>query len=234
MFFVQAKAYSNTNRLRIRDGRYLSIPVDSDHIRSWSSLREPVLLAVWDSSRDVTYWQTIQTAVSVAERRARFRGTAVPMSRVWVPIQNVLDVSMLERIEKRVAAAWSSIERERNGAKVLTDALRNQLGLEISYDPRYGTISIPAGRFVPDPASGDQMYTFGRAARDIRRIAEELGVSHQEAFERAMLSLYADLKAVVEGSALAKTPNGQPAHSWRSVDEVNEHFFQMFEQGDED
>src|SRR5437764_13417330 len=61
IFFVQAKAYSSTQSLLIRRGRYLSVPVDADHLASWRNFREPVVFAVWDRSSNVTYWQTVQT-----------------------------------------------------------------------------------------------------------------------------------------------------------------------------
>lgn len=62
-------------------------------------------------------------------------------------------------------------KRKREATEYLLDLLRDELCLKIDYESRYGIVSIPKGSFVPDKDSSQQIYVFGRAKRDIERLA---------------------------------------------------------------
>jgi hypothetical protein len=235
IFFVQIKAFSNIARLRVAEGKYLSVPVDPAHIETWSSLREPVVLAVWDAATKVVYWQTIQTATAVAARRSEFEKRAIVTTRVRVPIQNTLDELSADRLANRARAAWEHVDREREGARMLLKILQDDLGLEVTYDPQYGIIIVPEGKFMPVTSSGSKFHYFGRAARDIKEMAYRLGVSPQKAAEQAMSVHLASLKRVADGKpAIFRTRSGKVLKEWKSVHDVSDEFFHIFEQSDED
>lgn len=233
LFFVQAKAFTSTRKLVVKQGRYLSVPLDPAHLQSWRGFREPVILAVWDAETDVVYWQAVQTALSVAERRAEWKRRKAPRARLWVPTQNILDSLSVPQIEARAHAAWYELEREREGARVLIASLREQLGLTVSFEPRHGIVAIPKGKFVPAPAGGERMYPFGRFAREIEQVAALLGVSHQEGFERAMEFMLGLLRQIVSGKpAVVETSDGRLVEIWKNADEVGEDFLRAFEHFD--
>lgn len=235
IFFVQIKAFSTIARLKVSAGKYLSVPVDSAHINAWSSLREPVVLAVWDAATKLVYWQTIQTAMAVASRRSEFEKRPIPATRLRVPTENTLDEVSAERLANRARAAWEQVDRERDGARMLLKILRDDLGLDISYDPEYGTLIVPQGKFVSDTTTGPMFYHFGRAARDLNELAAQLGVSPQKAAEQAMSVHLAALRRVTDGKAVSfRTRSGKVIKEWKSVHDVSEAFFRMFEQSDED
>lgn len=233
LFFVQAKAFSSTRKLVIRRGEYLSVPVDPAHLESWRGFREPVILAVWDAATDVVYWQSVQTALSVAERRAEWKRRKPPRARLWIPTENILDSLSVSHIEARAHAAWYELEREREGARVLIAALRDQLGLTVSFEPRHGIVAIPEGQFVPAPEGGERMYPFGRFAREIKQVASILGVSPEEAFNRTMEFMLGLLRQVMSGKpAVATAPDGRLVEIFKDADAVGEDFLRAFEHFD--
>lgn len=235
IFFVQVKAFSDISKLHVARGKYLSVPVDPDHVGAWASLREPVVLAAWDAVTRLVYWQTVQAAVDVASRRSEFAGRRTPTRKLRVPTENILDDGGADRLALRARAAWERFDREREGAQELLVALREQLGLEVTYDPQYGTLIIPAGKFAAEEGSSPVVYHFGRAARDIREIAARLGVSPQNAFEQLMSVQLASLKRVADGTPVTfRTRSGRVIKEWRSVEDVSEEIFRMYEQSDED
>lgn len=235
LFFVQAKAYSRTDHLLVKKREYLSIPVDADHLATWSLFREPVVLTVWDAQHDKTYWQTIQIATSVTNRRARHEKQLASRTRVWIPVRNVLKKTTVGRLASRARAAWEHLQREREGARRLKAELSEQLNLQIEYDPLYGIITIPAGTFVADAQRAPTMSFFGRAARDFDRIANILGVSRQDAFDITMRFVLTALSCVEAGlPATVPGPNGQVVDLFRTVEEVNKSIYRMFEDADED
>jgi hypothetical protein len=235
IFFVQIKAFSDVAKSRVYGGKYLSVPVDPEHLSAWAVLREPVVLAAWDAVTKLVYWQTIQTAVDVASRRSEFAKSRRPTTRLHVPAENILDDAGADRLALRARAAWERLDREREGAQELLAALREQLGLEVTYDPQYGTLIIPAGKFVPAVGQRPKVHCFGRAARDIHEIATRLGVSPQNAFEQVMTVQLAFLKRVANGKAVSfRTRSGRVVKEWHSVQDVSEEIFRMYEQSDED
>src|SRR5438876_3973748 len=59
-FYVQAKGTDNIDKYLREGGKYICFPIDVDHIEHWNKFWEPVILTIWDSKADITYWEIIQ------------------------------------------------------------------------------------------------------------------------------------------------------------------------------
>jgi hypothetical protein len=139
----------------------------------------------------------------------------------------------VSQIEARAHAAWYELEREREGARVLLDALREQLALSVSFEPRHGIVAIPEGHFVPADGGGERMYPFGRFAREIKQAAALLRVTPEEAVERSIKFMVGSLRQVMNGQpAVAEASDGRLVEIWKDVDAVGEDFLRVFEQLD--
>lgn len=232
-FFVQSKASDSADEFLICNGRYLSIPLPTDHVTLWAEFWEPVVLTLWDAKKDRFYWETVQKAVEVATHRKRRRDGKT--TKVRIPRRNVLDNAGIQRIVTRTNSSFVRFKREREAAKLLIDALRDQLGLNIEYEPQYGILQIPVGRFIPKPEEDARVLFFGRAACANIIIAKKLGISPQSAYELSMTLMIDALKTIQQGEpAIIKGPNGQIWDIWRHAGDVSKDFYQMLEESDED
>jgi hypothetical protein len=233
-FFVQAKAVSRADRFLIRNCSYLSIKVATDHLTLWREFSEPVFLTVWDAQSDTTFWECVQSAAAIADRRKTSTAEG-RTTRVWVPRVNVLDASGIERMIVRTESRYARYGREREGAKLLMPLLREQIGLDVEYDPQYGILQIPEGRFVPEVGTGPRMYPFGRFARDVERIAQLLGSTTGEAFNWALGNGLDVLKRIESGEPVVfRGPAGEIVDVWRTPADVSNDFIRMLEECDED
>jgi hypothetical protein len=59
-FFIQAKGTDHIEKCIRKNKEYLTYPVDIEHLEHWENFWEPVVLTVWDSKSDTTYWEIIQ------------------------------------------------------------------------------------------------------------------------------------------------------------------------------
>ena len=228
-FFVQAKATTTLSRMLIQSGAYLSVPVSADHLELWNEFWPPVFLTVWDERNDVTYWECVQTSVAMAPRRRPQPGAA----RLWVPTVNILDRRGIQRILARTETRFSRLEREKQGAEHLVAVLREKLGLAIEYDPQFGMLQVPEGRFVPAPGGSQQMFPFGRFARELQKIARLLGVSPDEAYHIVIGTQLGLLQRVLNGeSVIIRSPTGEVLTEWHSPADVGAHYIRLLESDD--
>jgi Domain of unknown function (DUF4365) len=196
-FFIQSKACSRVDELLIRGGRYISVSVSADHVRTWNEFWQPVLLTVWDKVLDRTYWECVQTAVTIDSYRKK-PATSVNTTRVWIPSVNILNATSLARIQTRTESRFIRYQRECEGAEILKRALRDQLGMEIDYDPKYGLLSVPRGTFTPHPSGENVIHPFGRFLRELETKAALAGCSVQDVFDFMTHGLD-DLLSVLRG-----------------------------------
>jgi hypothetical protein len=231
--FVQAKAVRRIERYRNRAGDYIVYPVSTSHLSHWGRFWEPVILTVWDATNDVTYWECVQTALERGSRRGSRSRRGKTVS-VRIPVSNVLNPEGVRRIQSRATTRFARFEREREGAHYLTEILRKQLDLDIEYDPQYGILTVPEGRFTATPELGPRVYYFGRAACDIERLARLAGISIQEAFEQSTGHLVNALNAVLRGETFVwKGPNGEVLDVWRNVKDVSADYYRMLDESED-
>src|SRR5262249_5135795 len=152
-FFVQAKATDNISKYLNKAGTLLTYPISTNHLKHWKRFWQPVILTVWDSRSNTTYWECIQTHCEALAKKQGLRGNAKTIM-VPIPTNNMLDKEGLARIEARTQTRFRRFVRERAGAEQLLEILNEEFGLKIEYEPQFGFVSIPEGRFVPDKEGG--------------------------------------------------------------------------------
>jgi hypothetical protein len=172
LFFIQAKASRLANRHIVRRGRYISVPVSAEHVRRWLELAEPVFVTFWDAVADVTYWESVHTAV-VADSLGR-RSDVSRQSRVWIPTFNVLERGAVGQIRARTEDRYMRYLRESYAARLLVAALK-EIGVNIVYDPQRGVLQIPEGKFLQQPNVGPRVYPFGPFERDLHLLSQIYG-----------------------------------------------------------
>jgi hypothetical protein len=212
-----------------RGGAYVSVPVTPEHVELWNEFWPPVVLTLWDEASDVTYWECIHSAVAIAPQRRQRPGA----TRIWIPITNILDGRGIQRLLARTENRFLRHERERQGAEHLIAVLRDNLGLEIVYDPQFGVLEVPEGLFIPTPGAGPRIYPFGRFAKELAALARALGVSTEEAFNIAVGSQLGMLQRILRGEpVIIRSPTGEILTEWHTPADVRDDYIRLLEEDD--
>src|SRR5712664_1933706 len=145
MFFTQCKGTDSVENYISRGKRNLLFPVKMRHIEHWDRFWEPVILSVWDSKTDRTYWECIQSYLSSHYGKvALAKANETKADTLRIPVENVLDGDGLTRIKSITRIRFERFEVERTGAQVLVKLLEEQLNLKIEYNPRAGILITEA------------------------------------------------------------------------------------------
>jgi hypothetical protein len=186
-FYVQAKSTDNIAKFLTRDGDALEYRLDEAHLTHWDKFWEPVLLSLWDSVTDKTYWEVIQTP----ERPLRFTKSGAP--RLQIPLDNILNEQSVHWIARRTQARHQRFEMEQHGADVLLEQLKNALGVDVSYDSQAGILMIDK------PEGGADVTLFGKRAEQMESLLEMTGMDGDEALEHAFRLLSQVSEAFMKG-----------------------------------
>lgn len=185
-FFVQAKATDNISKYFNKAGTLLMYPISTEHLKHWEQFWEPVILTVWDANSNTTYWECIQTFCEGKRDGLRANSKSI---RVPIRTDNILNKAGLARIELRTRSRFRRFLRERAGAEALLEILNEEFGLKINYDPQYGFVSIPEGRFVPDSEGGIKFFFFGQLGAQIKRMQKKLGMTSDEIVHNSLQAI---------------------------------------------
>lgn len=209
-FFVQAKATDRIEECTSTDGTSILLRVNKRHIRHWEQFWEPVILTVWDSKADRTYWECIQTYTSTAEGKTALAGERKTV-RIGIPRGNVLDALGLRRIFSRTKSRFKRFEQEREGTLALVTTLERELRLKIEYNPQREILSVARPGEAP-------IYTvFGKLAEKAREIAGALNCTLEESLNRAV----SEVRLLCE--AMSPEERHQFIDSVRAMLEAEEH-----------
>lgn len=223
-FFVQAKSSDHIESYIDKERRHVTYPVATDHIEHWKKFWEPVILTVWDSVNDVTYWESIQTFME-----GHASGPLAKTMRVKVPIDNTLDEEGLKRILARTKSRHYRFEQEQVGAKILIDLLEKELDITISYDAQAGIL------FITEKDGSAKLIAFGRYAEQVNRLAISLGVSHERVIEESVSFMRKTVEAFSEGSELVvASSEGTILQRFPSLEDLLRHVERAAEVGDEE
>lgn len=184
-FFVQAKATNRSLAYLATDKRNFLYPISSNHVKHWERFWEPVIITLWDGQNRSTYWECIQSFCE-APWPLGPPNLSRKTLRVRIPTDHVLDPEGLRTIEARTKSRFERFTRERDGAKILVEILKDKLGLEVEYDPHGGILLIPKGTFVKDSVGGTSASFFGRTAARLEDIRRRLGCTFEEAFQSCL------------------------------------------------
>lgn len=191
-FFVQAKA---TDRIAtyIRKNA-VSLPIETGHLRHWVRFSEPVILTVWDSKRDVTYWVCVQDAVKrmgISESAYKKKTLSVA-----IPLANQLDQDGLLRISGITKIRLERHLRENEGAQILIDLIQETSGRKVrDYNADIGYLSLE------DPKGGEDRYFFGQMRDEVQFYSEKLGLEPQQLISQGLRSLWNRSKSLTKAQA---------------------------------
>jgi len=210
-FYVQAKSTSNIARYIRRDGASISYPFNPQHLEHWNDFWEPVVLTVWDSQADVTYWETVQAPErppDIARKRPIF----------FIPLSNLLNDEGIRLIASRTVRRHRRFEMKQRGAQVLVDRLREALGMEIDYNPQLGIL------YVTKPDGSAEFTAFGKMAERIEQMTRDSGISAEELLERSIDHFEHVFKIFDEGKELIeKDKTGNEIARWNNVGDFLRH-----------
>lgn len=194
-FYVQSKSVANVSKRLAKDGRSISQKVTALHLRSWATMREPVILAVTDVKTKQTYWECVQTNLkcqdSVNEETVQNKSVTIA-----IPKENTLDESGLQTIEGIAQSLYHIANRERVALWALAQSLHSQYGLTIQCDLHTGLLVMPRGSFREATGDNPIIIAFGPRGKYLKKLLEkeqtdigkfvEKGVAYRKAFEAVL------------------------------------------------
>lgn len=167
-FYVQAKSTSNLSRYIRRNDKFISYPYFKvQHLEHWNDFWEPVILTVWDSQADVTYWEVAQNPERIPDMEHR-------RPKFFIPLSNVLDDVGVRRIAARTVRRHKRFDMEQQGAQVLVDRLQKAFDVRIEYNSQAGILIVD----LPD--GGSEVTFFGKMADRVDGVLRDTGASFSE------------------------------------------------------
>ncbi len=221
-FYVQSKATDHIDTLLMKDGRNVAFTITSQHAQHWERFWEPVVLAIYDSKNDVTYWEIIQSYLEST------RGLWVDDPRktitIHVPTDNLLDDEGLLRLKNITKSRFNRFEAQKEGAQVLIEELQRQWKVGIEYDSELGYLELPKGKFLRDKSGNITITAFGRLASTFQRIEEKHGFNPQQSFEGSIELMEKIVSAFQEGSKIQVLhKNGEVVQEFETLNDLLRH-----------
>lgn len=221
-FFVQAKATDDLNQYLNKRSGQIRYPLNRDHVDHWRKFHEPIIMTLWDSRSDVTYWTCVQSAFEHARPDA--------LKRVRIPIsqKNKLDEEGLRRIHTITRIRHKRLMREEEGARILIDLLEREMGIKVAYWPRDGLL------VVEQPGKEVRWIFFGKAAARLDRLAKSLNIPPQAAFEAALDAFGWVTDQYKDGRRLAifQPDTRTVVKEWKTFDDLKSHLTDIGERED--
>ena len=221
-FFIQAKSTDHVSNYVNRSGSLIEYPVSTAHFEHWKNFWEPIILTVWDSASDTTYWEIVQDHI-IDEGKKGKKTLRIPLSK-----QNVLDNDGINRILKRTKSRFARFEQEREGAQILVELLQEKLGVEIDYNPQAGSL------IIINHHGEWEITAFGKLGRIIQAAARKRGIATKDVLLKAAES-YLDqdnrwTQAFIKGSKIsAKEANGEIIGIYDNLQELRQSVGRKFE-----
>lgn len=182
-FFVQSKATDSLSRYEGKNPDFLWYRLRSEHLIHWEKFQQPVILTLWDSRTNNTYWTCIQNALV----QIRFTCDLEKRKTVRIPIYrgDLLNGQGLNRIRKIAHSRYARMEYEKEGVAFLIDRLQSKLNEKIEYST--GSVIIEEANSPPEIIFFDN--TFER----IQKLATIRNVSAEEIVEFAIEEFLKDI-----------------------------------------
>jgi hypothetical protein len=191
-FFVQAKATDQIATYTRQ--RAIALPIETGHLRHWVRFSEPVILTLWDSKRDVTYWVCVQDAVD----RMGLSDTAYKKKTlsISIPTANQLNPDGLLRISGVTRLRLERHLRENNGAQVLLDLLEEKTDRKVNnYNADVGFLSLS------HPEGGAECYFFGEMGDELQFYSEKLSMDPRQFISKSLRSAWDEHKSKTRAQA---------------------------------
>ena len=189
-------------------------PFDSGHLKIWREFWEPVVLAIWDAKNDVIYWEIAQEPQEPWDTKAK-------NSYCRIPTSNILDEIGIKRLAARTRRRHRRFEREREGAQILIEKLKDLSDIEIDYNPQAGIL------YTKKPDSEAQITFFGKMAEKVTRAAAKAGLPEDEYVNRAIIQGSEIYMKLADGATLQFTDSeGVILKEWNK-EELDDHLQKM-------
>jgi Domain of unknown function (DUF4365) len=172
-FFVQAKATDHIDRYMSKDKKYLNFPIDVEHLEHWNRFWEPVILTVWDSKSNTTYWEIIQDYLQANNLNEVTKKSI----HIVIPTIKVLDENSLPDILSHTKSRFARFETMREGAELLINLLREEYGIVSSYKPGDEFLCI-------ETPTVTKTFLFNEVYRRLEEEIVKSNLTHSEFMER--------------------------------------------------
>jgi hypothetical protein len=216
-FFVQSKATANIERYRRKDGhiRYRFKP---DHITSWLSHRQPVIVTLYDQLTEEFYWQSVHNYFDKIRSSDKTKLTELIFTNA-----RMLDSAGLAHLRTIVEYSYKLADQGQEAARVLMEHLKRQYGLKIEFDIG-GFLQLPAGRFIAREGADRSVILFGGLADTAEKLSKRLGVPATEITPEALNFLVQVYEAFSSGrELLVQDSNGDILRRFKSISELMEY-----------
>jgi hypothetical protein len=222
-FFVQSKATDKLNQLLTKNGQNVAFSITSGHAQHWERFGgEPVVLAIYDTKAKKTYWEVIQSDLESTQELSV--GRPRKFLTVHVPTDNLLDEEGLRRLRNRTKRRFERFEAQREGVQVLIDELRQKWGVTIEYEPEFGLLMLPKGKFKAEESGGHTLTAFGCFAAHLQQIEEKYGITPQRTIEKSIELMYKIVSTYKQGGKLQiRGHGGELIQEWEALEELQRH-----------
>jgi Domain of unknown function (DUF4365) len=193
MLFVQAKATDNSARLLRKKDGHLLCPIKAEHLDHWRQLQEPVILTLWDSKLDCTYWASVQQICERPTRQGAKRGITVhiPISR-----ENQLNIGGLKEIRNLARSRYKRLQREQEAARALIEHLAEKFKIRVESTPESGIL------IIEDPKGGAEVIFTGKMAAILTKMAKMLKKSPEQIVDAGIELLLREMRDYEETGML--------------------------------
>ena len=221
-FFVQAKSTDKIEKYIQKGGTCLSYPIDIEHIEHWNNFWEPVVLTVWDSKSDTTYWTIIQDFLKDKNLNTQRKKTM----NVKIPINNILNEESLNSILLRTRERYKRFEHARSGISILIEYLEERFNVDIIYDENANVL------LINDKIRPVEAVFFDAIPENINEFITTSTIAHEQSTTGEM-SDYVTMSNIVieyskEGNILVFSGQGDFLESYQTLEEFHKDGFEMY------
>jgi hypothetical protein len=181
--------------------------------------RQPVIITLYDVLTENVYWQAVQEYVDTLLPRDRRKIKSIVFRN-----DKLLNLDSINQIEDIVIQRYELFDSGEAGARLLEEALLEQYGLKIEYDP-HGMIIMPEGKFIASGSRAKKLILFGDTLRQIDSLQKKLeGRTIENIVETALESTLKILEAFREGGKLqVRDASGVVLQEFSNEAELFEH-----------
>ncbi len=197
-----------------KDKKFISFPIDTDHIEHWGQFWEPVILTVWDAKSNITYWESIQKYLEEQAGNESKRKSI----RVAIPTRNVLDNDGVKRIARYTKSRYILNEQEHEGIDTLIELLEEALKAKIEYYPKRGIIFI-------DYVNGRATHTFFGSNNPLLDLIEQHPEEHYQKMLLKTVNELAKIKQELKetGKITLQDENGIIVETYETFEDYIQH-----------
>ncbi len=196
-FFVQSKSTESLVGQMTSGGTLISVRVSVQHANHWQRFAEPVLIAVYDATTEMTYWEIVQDYLD--ERVGPDREDAETRV-VHVPVENVLNEAGVRSIRRRTRRRAGRLQTQRDAMSAFLDAIEEHWGVKVENGADSENFILPSGKFFPEPSGEAQVVFFGELARRLDDVCRRREMAPEDVLVSALDKMLDDVEKLRLGT----------------------------------